>query len=165
MKRIVSAMAAMTVIRRAEEKDIPAVLELLRQVLEVHHEGRPDLFAAEGGKYSPEELQAIFADASSPVFVFDDGASVKGYIFCRLEDHSGRSEAPHRSLYIDDLCVEEGARGTHIGKRLYGFAREFARSQGCYNITLHVWECNPGAKAFYGTLGLRPQYTSLEEIL
>jgi len=195
-------------IRKAEERDVPAVLELLRQVLKVHNAGRPDLFAAEGGKYSREELLAIFADPTTPVFVFEEtggepglrepvvreakgepgveeeksedcggeeakgepgrdesAGTVKGYVFCRIEEHGARPEAPHRTLYIDDLCVDEKCRGQHIGRALYGKAVDFARENGCYNLTLHVWECNRPARAFYDSLGLEPQYTALERIL
>ncbi|MBQ2566211.1 MAG: GNAT family N-acetyltransferase, partial [Bacteroidales bacterium] len=64
--------------------------------------------------------------------------------------------------YIDDLCVHEKARGQHIGKALFEYVKAFAKEQGCYNITLHVWEGNPGARAFYESLGLKPQYISME---
>lgn len=39
-------------IRRAEERDIPRIHELLAQVAQVHHTGRPDLFRAGGRKYT-----------------------------------------------------------------------------------------------------------------
>ena len=185
------------IIREAQGRDVPGVLELLRQVLKVHNAGRPDLFASEGGKYSREELLKIFANPQTPVFVLvDSGDSgtpgpakvpeapgnpgtpgpagaqggkdrggVKGYVFCRIEEHSSRSEAPHRTLYIDDLCVDENCRGQHFGRALYMKAVEFGRETGCYNLTLHVWECNPRARAFYDAMGLQPQYTALEKIL
>ena len=57
-------------IRRAEEKDTDRVLELLSQVLMVHHRGRPDIFKADATKYSREELAGMFRDDENPVFVF-----------------------------------------------------------------------------------------------
>ena len=88
-----------------------------------------------------------------------------GYVFCCISEASGAQLKPVKSLYIDDLCVDSDARGRHIGKALFEHAREFAESEGCHNITLHVWECNPSARAFYDSLGLVPQYTSLEMVL
>ena len=41
-------------IRRATAADIPQIDELLRQVLEVHHAGRPDLFKGGVKKYTDE---------------------------------------------------------------------------------------------------------------
>lgn len=56
-------------IRRATAADIPQIDELLRQVLEVHHAGRPDLFKGGVKKYTDEELKAILANDQTPVFV------------------------------------------------------------------------------------------------
>ena len=56
-------------IRRATAADIPQIDELLRQVLEVHHAGRPDLFKGGVKKYTDEEVKAILANDQTPVFV------------------------------------------------------------------------------------------------
>ena len=154
-----------TAIRKAEPRDLEAVGNLLRQVLRVHHDGRPDLFNEVGKKYTDEELLAIFSSPETPVFVYDKDGAVLGYIFCELRHESSGSLRTLDTLYIDDLCVDEKVRGQHIGKALFEYAKAFARETGCYNITLHVWECNPGAKAFYASLGMSPQFTSMEMIL
>ena len=159
--------AIMALIRKAEMRDMEGVNRLLRQVLEIHHKGRPDLFNPSGKKYSDEELSGIFANPATPVFVCDDGAGgVLGYAFCEIRDTCGSgSLKPLKTLYIDDICVDEAGRGKGIGRALFNFVREFAAQQGCYNITLRVWECNPSAAAFYASLGMTPQYTSLELVL
>lgn len=151
-------------IRPAEARDLDAVNGLLRQVLAIHHEGRPDLFNAEGKKYTDGELLKIFADPATPVFVYESGGAVLGYAFCELQEQGSGSLRTLRTLYLDDLCVDEKARGHHVGKALFEHVRAFARESGCYNLTLHVWECNPGARAFYESLGMAPQYTSMELI-
>ena len=150
------------VIRLAAPGDLEAVGKLLEQVLKVHHEGRPDLFRSEGKKYSDAELLDIFANPDTPVFVYDKGGSVLGYAFCALQHASAGSQNPVTTLYVDDLCVDEAARGRHIGKALFGKVKEYAASRGCHNITLHVWECNPAAMAFYRSMGMSTQFTSME---
>ena len=149
-------------IRKATSRDLPAINDLLREVLAVHHAGRPDLFRPEGKKYTDGELLAIFADPLTPVFVYDRDGEVLGYIFCALQQQDSGSLQAVRTLYIDDLCVNPAYRGQQIGRALFGHAKAFARESGCHNLTLHVWECNPGARAFYEALGLEPQYTSME---
>jgi len=149
-------------IRPAEARDMEAVNSLLEQVLSVHHAGRPDLFRAEGKKYTDKQLLSIFDDPQTPVFVYDSGGIVLGYVFCALQQSSGGAQIPHTTLYIDDLCIDVSARGKGIGTALFEFVKSFALEKGCHNITLHVWECNPGAKAFYESLGLKPQFTSME---
>jgi len=150
------------VIRPAGPQDLPAVNSLLQQVLTVHHNGRPDLFKPVGKKYTDEELLDIFAHPDTPVFVYESDGSVLGYAFCALQRQGSGSLRELTSLYVDDLCVDEKARGRHIGSALFDYVKQYAREQGCYNITLHVWECNPGARAFYESLGMSPQYTSME---
>ena len=150
------------IIRLAEPRDLPAVNSLLRQVLIVHHDGRPDLFRAEGKKYSDEELLAIFADPQTPVFVYEADGEVPGYAFCAIQQQNSLNLEPVKTLYIDDLCVDENVRGKHIGTALFNYVEEYAQSIGCHNITLHVWECNSAAKAFYEAMGMSPQYTSME---
>ena len=154
-------------IRRAEEKDTDRVLELLSQVLMVHHRGRPDIFKADATKYSREELAGMFRDDENPVFVFADEQDVtQGYLFCQTEQHLDHAVLTDvKTLYIDDLCVEEKMRGRGIGRALYEFAVRYARTQGYYNLTLRVWNLNEGAMRFYKSLGLKTQNEHLEQIL
>ena len=55
-------------VRRAQDKDIKRVTELLAQVLELHANLRPDLFIHGTVKYTENQLSDIFADEKTPVF-------------------------------------------------------------------------------------------------
>lgn len=152
-------------IRRATEKDLDRVNDLLRQVLAVHHKGRPDLFRAVGKKYTDEELLAIFRDDLRPVFVWED-KTVLGYAFCQFEDRQNSlAMTAHRSLYIDDLCVDESARGRGIGKELFRHCLSFAKENACHNVTLNVWSCNESARCFYEKMGMQVQKIGMETVL
>ncbi|MBR2461077.1 MAG: GNAT family N-acetyltransferase [Clostridia bacterium] len=153
-------------VRCALEKDIPRIGELLSQVNLVHHLGRPDLFK-KGRKYSDGELCEIIKDGSKPILVaVDESDTVQGYCFCILQQHIGSQLLTDiKTLYIDDLCVDEKLRGKHVGSELYGAALRLARDMGCYNLTLNVWSCNPSAMEFYKRMGLVPQKVGMELIL
>ena len=153
-------------IRFAKEKDIEKIEDLLSQVCLVHHNGRPDVFKI-GRKYSPEELKEILKDEQRPVLVsVDEKDEVMGYCFCMFQQHINHSVLTDiKTLYIDDLCVDEKLRGNHIGKQLYEAAVKLAKKNGCYNITLNVWSCNPSAMRFYETQGLLPQKICMELVL
>ena len=153
-------------VRRAGERDIPAVMELLKQVNRVHYDGRPDLFKLET-KYIEEELRRILEDDRTPVFVCTDSdGRVLGHGFCvLLRPRNTRLLNDILTLYIDDICVDETARGQHVGKMLYDHIVAYARQCGCYNVTLNVWSCNPGAIRFYEKLGLVPYKIGMEKIL
>ena len=157
------------VIRRACERDLAGVHRLLGQVLEVHAAGRPDLFRSGTRKYSDEELLAMFLDDARPVFVAvdpDDGERVLGHAFCEVQDLRGSNNMqPILSVYADDICVDEACRGRHVGTALYRHVIDYARELGCHNVTLNVWECNPGARAFYEAMGMSVQKTCLEQVL
>ena len=153
-------------IRMAKEKDIPTIGELLKQVCLVHHNGRPDIFNV-GRKYSDQELRALLTDESRPILVsVDEEDEVMGYCFCifqQYRDHAVLTDI--KTLYIDDLCVDENLRGRHIGKELYEGAVRLARDSGCHNLTLNVWSCNTSAMRFYEAMGLVPQKIGMELIL
>ena len=153
-------------IRRAVEKDAEGVLSLLSQVLEIHAALRPDLFISGTTKYTRDELLAIFADDSRPVFVAaDEKDRVTGYVFCVLEEQPRTTnQNPFTSVYIDDLCVDASARGQHIGERLFEYVKEYARKLGCYEITLNVWDGND-ARIFYEKMGMRVKKTTMELVL
>lgn len=153
-------------IRRAEERDIPRLGELLLQVCRVHHNGRPDLFRAGGRKYNDEELSLLLRDGERPILVAEEDGTVLGYAFCAYQRHQGEgSFQDMTTLYLDDLCVDEACRGRHVGRALYEAVLELAKNAGCYNVTLNVWSCNEGAMRFYEACGLKPQKVGMEVIL
>lgn len=153
-------------IRRAEEGDIHNLHELLYQVNLIHHNGRPDLFRYGARKYTDEELREIIADASRPILVAVDKDGVAGYAFCVYEQYTNDNiRTDIKTLYIDDLCVDEKRRGQHIGKRLYDAVLGMAREAGCYNVTLNVWCLNESAMKFYERCGMSPLKIAMEQIL
>lgn len=156
----------MITVRPATKNDIPALMALLVQVNMVHHNGRPDLFKGPTTKYTVDELAAILAGDETPVFVgVDESGRVLGHGFCVLQHSGGRLMAEHDTLYIDDICVDESARGLGAGRAVYDHIVEYARQRGCYNVTLNVWTCNPGAMRFYEKLGMKPYRVGMETIL
>ena len=154
-------------IRRAKTTDMNGINKLLEQVLMVHHNGRPDLFKSGAKKYTDEELTLIIADDMKPIFVaVDEQEKGMGYAFCLFQQHLNNNILTDiKTLYIDDLCVDENLRGMHIGRQLYDYVLVFAKEQGCYNLTLNVWSCNESAVKFYEKCGLVPQKVGMEKIL
>lgn len=153
-------------IRRAGAGDIPALDKLLYQVHKVHSEIRPDLFRQGTKKYTDEELASILSDDRTPVFVAQRDGAVLGYAFCVHQQYVNDNNLTDiKTLYIDDLCVDEAARGGHIGRALYEHVLDYARTAGCYNVTLNVWTGNDAALKFYESVGLGVQKIGMEKIL
>ena len=154
-------------VRMASERDIERIHELLSQVAMVHHKGRPDLFKYGQRKYTDEQLKEILKDQNRPIFAaVDENDRLLGYAFCIFQQHLNDNILTDiKTLYIDDLCVDESLRGAHIGTAIYDAVLSFAREQGCYNVTLNVWSCNESAMRFYQARGLKPQKVGMEVIL
>lgn len=152
-------------IRRATESDISTISKLLYEVQKVHSDARPDLFKAGAKKYDDDELKIIIADNNTPVFVAEKEGIVLGYAFCVHQQHiNSQNLTDIKTLYIDDLCVDETARNAHIGSLLYEYVLDYARKNGYYNVTLNVWTGNDNAIKFYEKMGLKIQKMGMEKI-
>lgn len=154
-------------IRRANEKDIPRLIELLGQVLQIHADIRPDIFIAGTTKYTNEELLEMIKDNTNPIYVAADENDVcMGYAFCRLREQPfSNNMVPFTSLFIDDLCVDALTRGQHIGEALFEHVKSEAKRLGCYEVTLNVWAGNTSAEKFYEKMGLKTKERQMEYIL
>ena len=99
-------------IRRAKEADIPKLIDLLEQVLLVHHKVRPDLFQEKGVKYTESELAELIADDSRPIFVYEDeSGTVLGHMFTVIEESHAPKFLTKRCLLM--ICV-----WMRLGKKL-----------------------------------------------
>lgn len=152
-------------IRRATLTDIDGFNKLLYEVHKVHSDKRPDLFKVGSKKYTNEELAKIIVDDNRPIFVYVDNDDILGYAFCVFIKNNSNSLTDILTLYIDDLCVDENARGKKVGTSLYNYVLQFAKDAGCYNVTLNVWACNNSALKFYEKCGLSVQKIGMEKIL
>lgn len=153
-------------IRRAQNCDIDKTMILLGEVLELHAEIRPDIFISGTTKYTREELQAIFDNDGTPVFVAVDGGEVVGYAFCVMKRQPfSTNMRDFSTLFIDDLCVDKNCRGKHVGTLLFEYVKQYAKEHGCYDVTLNVWEGNDNARRFYEKMGMFVKETQMEILL
>ncbi|WP_026507472.1 GNAT family N-acetyltransferase [Butyrivibrio sp. MC2013] len=154
-------------IRRAVNADIPKLLDLLSQVLEIHAAIRPDIFRSGTTKYTKDELTGIIANDNTPVYVAaDDDDTLMGYAFCVIKSPAFTSTMhPKSQLYIDDLCVDEKYRDRHIGRSLFEHVLAEGKRLGCYEVTLSVWAGNDAAELFYEKMGMKTKSRIMEYIL
>ncbi len=150
-------------IRFATEKDIPQMIDLLRQVGEVHHQIRPDLFRAGAQKYDETALKKLLADKTRPIIAGVINDTMVGYAFCILQELKNDPVlCDRKTLYIDDLCVDETVRGAGVAKAIYQGVLDYAREIHCDAVTLNVWCGNDRALRFYEKCGLKPQKIGME---
>ena len=104
--------------RPMEESDKTAVIDMMRGFYSseaVHTNGSEEVFS--------NDVDACVSDcpyASGYVFVREDG-SVCGY---SMLSHSYSTEYGRPVIWIEDLFLEEDARGMGLGERLFDFVKE-----------------------------------------
>ena len=128
---------------------------------------KPDIFIPGTTKYTTDELTELLKNEEKPVYVAADEADVcVGYAFCQLKEQPfSNNMVPFKSLFIDDLCVDQETRGQHIGESLFEYVKKEAKQLGCYEVTLNVWAGNTSAEKFYEKMGMRTKERQMEYIL
>ena len=128
-------------IRKAEEKDIPRIIELLGQVLQIHADIRPDIFIPGTTKYTVSELTELLGKEEKPIYVAVNEEDVcVGYAFCQLQEQPfSTNMVPFKSLFIDcphqyqhggDACNQVEGKDCQPYQRLIGF-RDGLEQQVC----------------------------------
>lgn len=93
-------------IRRANENDIPRLLELLEQVLQIHADIRPDIFIPGTTKYTNEELSQMIKDDTRPIYVAaDENDNCLGYAFCQLRSSHFPTIWCRLPRFLSMICV------------------------------------------------------------
>ncbi len=133
-------------IRKATQVDMPAVYRLVR-ALAVYEKladkmtaGEADLREALFGKQP--RIEAALAEAQ-------DGRAVGIAIF--YENFATFTCTP--GFYLEDLYVDEDARGAGIGKALIAWGAARALERGCARYQWVVLDWNKPARDFYRSLG------------
>ena len=154
-------------IRKAEEKEIPRINELLGQVQQIHADIGPDILIPGTTKYTVNELSELLKNEEKPIYVAVNEADVcVGYAFCQLKEQPfSNNMVPFKSFFFDDLCVYHQARGRHIGENLFEYVKNKAKQLGCYEVTLNVWAGNTSAEKYYEKMGMQTKERQMEYIL
>lgn len=152
--------------RLAVSSDAPAIASALRNMLEIHHNGRPDLFREGATKYDEKTVADMIAEGKDMIYVAACGLTVCAYAICRIEYISGHPiRRDMKTMYLDDLCVIPEYRDRGIGHRFMNMLFDEAKKRGCDNFELNVWEFNSRAVSFYESCGLTVQRRRMEKRL
>ncbi len=153
-------------IRKACESDADALVTLLAQVGRTHSEGRPDIYCSPLSKHTNESAKKLIADRSGGVIVAETNGKVCGELIYKIFERGCDGFLKARKwLYIDDLCVDESARGKGVASALISEAESIARRENCGSVELNCWAFNKTAAKVYEKAGFTPQKTEYEKIL
>lgn len=154
-------------IRFAKAEDYDSLIEVLRQVHEVHLNERPDVFKTTDTPMKREELDDMLSSSKKLLFVAEDfEGKIIAYSSCLIKNYEKNSLfKPFRSLRIDNFGVREEYRGKGVGTALFEHIKGYARENGFYRIDLSVWAFNTEAVEFYKACSMKEQSITMEYIL
>ncbi len=142
-------------IRKAQEQDIDAILELNRQIGEIHFEQAPQVFCPP----SPEERAFLLAAISAEGRLFcvaEQEGAVVGFLTARIDINETIPFLSKQPICrIGTVVVDEGHQSQGIGKALIAHCDEWGKVHGAHQIRLEVMAFNERAKALYEALGFK----------
>ncbi len=138
-------MGPETPLRIAGPADVAPVTRLVA--------GFRDFLGDEGPTNAEIEATAtlLLRDRATEFLLIGDPEVGFAQIRFRLSVWTGAEDA-----WLEDLFVDESARGEGHGRTLVEASIERARARGCDRIQLDVNEANEGALALYESCGFRP---------
>ena len=131
-------------IREARKEDMPAVLELIKELAAFENE--PDAVIT---TVETLEKEGFGEHPLFKVFVAEIEGRIEGMalVYYRFSTWKGRT------LHLEDLIVREEKRGTGLGNALYKKVIQYARSQGLKRVEWVVLDWNQHAIDFYERSG------------
>jgi ribosomal protein S18 acetylase RimI-like enzyme len=145
------------VVRRAGEKDLPALGRLGAALVRLHFEFDPLRFMMPPGNL--EEGYAWFLgtqlkEDDAAVFVAERGGIIVGYLYAALEPTSWQ-ELREACGVVHDVLVAPEARRSGIAGALIEAACDWMRARKAPRVVLATAEKNTGAQQLFARLGFR----------
>ncbi len=138
--------------RPAEEADLPRLAELARAGIDELAPMRGGaVWLAREARTEPldESLRLALKDPEARVLVGTIDGTVVGYAVARVE----RLDDGRCLGVIDDIFVEEGARGVGVGEAMIGDLVEWCAGQGCIGVDAMALPGHRATKNFFETFG------------
>ncbi|APS38308.1 MULTISPECIES: GNAT family N-acetyltransferase [Salegentibacter] len=131
------------VIREAKREDMPAVLELIKEL--ASYEGAADEVQIHVSDLEHEG----FDEANFKCFVADVKGKIEGMalVYFRFSTWKGRT------VHLEDLIVRESMRGTGLGGALYKRVVKYGHENSVKRVEWVVSEGNKNAQEFYENTG------------
>ena len=131
--------------------DREAVNTMAREVHAMHVEWRPDIYEMVDELY-PEDrfLEAV---QNRSLYVAKISGVAVGYVSLKIRDYNWPGVVKRKVMVVDEICVEESARGQGIGKAMMEDVHALAKAFRCTDMQLGVYPQNDGAVTFYQKCG------------
>jgi ribosomal protein S18 acetylase RimI-like enzyme len=160
MERFVSSDNSTISTRPATADDVPAIAEIITQLLEGHQEGDAELYELSLHDPATADPETYFRDVltsgDAKLIVGTVDGRVVGVVQCDVQRKSGTALWPGgTSIDVPWIGVHGEFRSRGVGSALMAAVDDVAQEVGAKQIRLRVWGFNDRAKAFYERVGFR----------
>ena len=153
-------------IRKLTECDYDNVIELYKELDELHVLARSDYFVHRD-KDKIYSKEAFVHNLSYPsgleLGAFDDEQLV-GIVQATLWEESGMVK-DLKTVCLDNIYILPAYRRQGVATMLFTEVERWAKEQGAVRLELHTWEFNKSAIAMYQAMGMTPQRYVFEKKL
>lgn len=151
-------------IRSAVLKDCEGIRPIQKEIADLHHNGRPDLFKNEPRYFTREAFEKRLSDPKHSVFIAEtDKGDIVGYAFAWVVSYRNHCVyVDFDRFYIDDICVLKAYQRQGIGTLLFEQCKREAREKKCRMIDLGVWAFNKDAISFYKSCSMTEREIRME---
>lgn len=146
-------------------KDYTELNALVSEVHKLHVKNRPDVYVDVDTPLGKEYLQEILNSSDTKVFVVENmnNKELLAYSIVRImANRNIQILIPMALAYIEDFCVKVSQKKKGIGKLLFEYVKDYAKSQGALSLQLIVWEFNKNAIKFYEAMGMSTRNRRME---
>ncbi len=153
-------MRKLITIRKTTAKDVPAILELWKELMDLHKKLDPIWTrAASGHKRFAEFLTHHIDSNDSCAFVAINGKNPVGFCLTRISDYPPVLEK-QQYAELTNIAVTKKYRRHGIGKKLVKKVRQWCAKRGVTRIEARYSTENPIAAEFWAKAGFRPYLKS-----
>jgi GNAT superfamily N-acetyltransferase len=148
-------MEATITYRTATPDDALKMCELGQLLNLVHHEGRPDIYAAATADFARDlpHWSGVFEKPGHVVFLASVADQAVAFITANLSASVGPLMQPQNVVRIGSVCVAEPFWGKGIGRALIQRVKDWAIEQNAQDLRLTVWPFNERAVRMYAEFG------------
>lgn len=153
------------IIKEATKNDLEKIILLLQQVSELHYINRADIFKRKSKNDMKEYAIENLENSEKKIIVAtDETLRIYGILIYKVKEVKCHVNLkPSKTLWIEELCVDEKYRENGIGKMLMLEAQKTAKKLNCKRIELNCWEFNETAIKFYEEIGMETQRRIMEK--
>lgn len=144
-------------IRKATEQDLDAIVELDRQIGQIHFEQAPEVFCPPSSQQRAFLLDAIQREGRLFCVAVVEGLVV-GFLSARIDINDSIPFLTKLPVCrITTVVVDERHRSRGIGKELIAHCDGWAKAHDASQLKLEVMSFNARARSLYESLGFKRQ--------